>query len=121
MRTLHKTAALAATALVATGGIAVSAPTASAATSAGSSACNLNTKNTTYKTTTAVKFRSGPSTGYTSRGRLGRGTRVYVVCFKDANYGVGVSNGYDWAYGKITSGANKGKVGWVADSYLKKA
>ncbi|MFJ9216521.1 SH3 domain-containing protein [Streptomyces sp. NPDC102383] len=121
MRTLHKTAALTATALAAVGGIAVSTPAASASTSVGSSACNINTKNSTYTATTSVKFRSGPSTGYASRGQLSRGTHVYVMCFKDADNGVGVSNSYDWAYGKVTGGTNKGEVGWIADRFLNKA
>ncbi|MFJ9085773.1 hypothetical protein ACIRL3_25460 [Streptomyces sp. NPDC102384] len=121
MRTLHKYAALTATALVTVGGLGISATAASAASTVGSSACTVNTKNATYRTTTSgVNLRRGPSTGYASKGQLGKGTTAYVVCFKEANNGIGVSNKPDWAYSKVTSGANKGTVGWIADSNIKK-
>ncbi|MCO6008305.1 hypothetical protein NE236_25330 [Actinoallomurus purpureus] len=102
--------------MVALGGVVA---TASAASAAGSSACTVNIRNATYKTTTAVRLRKGPSTSYTSLGLLSTGTRFYGTCNYDPSYGIGVSDKV-WTYGKVTSGANSGKWGWVFSSYLRK-
>ncbi|MFJ3946155.1 SH3 domain-containing protein [Streptomyces griseoaurantiacus] len=61
----------------------------------------------TYVETSNVKFRTGPSTKYTAKGLLTKGTKVYQPCQKGA-----------WSYIKVTSGAHKGEKGWVAGQYL---
>ncbi|CAM5737913.1 hypothetical protein SALBM311S_03746 [Streptomyces alboniger] len=65
----------------------------------------------TEKTTTTVNLRSGPGTSYASKGSLATGTKFDHYC---STYKSRV-----WVYGKVLSGANKGKWGWVAESYLK--
>ncbi|GAA4635911.1 hypothetical protein GCM10023196_083460 [Actinoallomurus vinaceus] len=102
--------------VVALGGVVA---TASAANAAGSSTCTVNIKDATYKTTTSVRLRKGPSTSYTSLGLLTTGTKFYGTCKYDPSYGIGVSDKV-WTYGKVTSGANTGKWGWVYSSYLKR-
>ncbi|MEV5748325.1 hypothetical protein AB0L00_10940 [Actinoallomurus sp. NPDC052308] len=102
---------------VALGGVVA---TATAASAVGSSKCTVNITDSTYKTTTTVKFRTGPSTGYTALGSLSTGTKFYGTCKYDPSYGIGVSDQV-WTYGKVTSGANTGKWGWVYSSYLKRA
>ncbi|MFF4802732.1 SH3 domain-containing protein [Streptomyces sp. NPDC001351] len=62
-----------------------------------------------YKTTENVNLRKGPGTKYTSLGILTKGTRIYMYCNKDLL----------WYYGKVTSGANKGKKGWVSAYYIR--
>ncbi|MEV8564938.1 SH3 domain-containing protein [Streptomyces sp. NPDC051322] len=99
------------------GGVVAIAPTASAA---GSSTCTVDIANATYKTTTSVNLRTGPGAGYTSQGILATGTHFYGTCKYDTSYGVGVPYNV-WTYGKVTSGANSGKWGWVSADYLKKA
>ncbi|MDW6059408.1 hypothetical protein SAZ11_16970 [Streptomyces sp. FXJ1.4098] len=49
-----------------------------------------------------------PGTSYSSLGVLYKGTDFTEYCTKD----------YKWSYGKVTSGANKGKKGWVKYSLL---
>lgn len=63
------------------------------------------------KTTTAANLRTGPSTGHTSLGILAKGTGFTHYC-------LAYPSGTNWAWGKVTSGANKGKTGWVAYAYL---
>ncbi|MEV3966975.1 SH3 domain-containing protein [Streptomyces sp. NPDC050698] len=65
----------------------------------------------TQKTSTTVNLRSGPGTSYTSKGSLAKGTKFDHYC---STY-----KSQSWVYGKVLSGANKGKWGWVAESYLK--
>lgn len=62
-------------------------------------------------TTTAVNLRTGPGTGYTSLGILSKGTGFTHYC-------LAYPNGQNWAWGKVTSGPNAGKTGWVYYSYL---
>ncbi|MCZ1011958.1 SH3 domain-containing protein [Streptomyces lydicus] len=54
----------------------------------------------------AWNYRSGPSTGYTSRGHLYRGDKLKVFCSKG-----------NWYYSQLTarskSGIPKGTKGWV--------
>ncbi|MEH0420166.1 SH3 domain-containing protein [Streptomyces sp. B21-083] len=65
----------------------------------------------TLKATTTVNLRSGPGTSYTAKGSLATSTKFEQYC---STY-----KSQTWDYGKVLSGANKGKWGWVADSYLK--
>ncbi|GCB46573.1 hypothetical protein SNL152K_3871 [Streptomyces sp. NL15-2K] len=55
-----------------------------------------------------MNLRSGPGAKYTSKGILYKSTRFAEYCNKD----------FKWGYGKVTSGPNKGKWGWVAYNYL---
>ncbi|MFJ9818798.1 SH3 domain-containing protein [Streptomyces sp. NPDC101151] len=57
---------------------------------------------------TAVNLRSGPATKYKSLGILYKGARFTEYCNKD----------FKWSYGKVVSGPNKGKRGWVKYAYL---
>ncbi|MFH0245872.1 SH3 domain-containing protein [Streptomyces sp. HK10] len=108
MRTLLRRAATgAATVALLTGGAVAMAPSAAAV---GSSACTKNIANYSGDiTASAVHLRSGPSTGYTSKGLLYRNTDVYVYC---------TASGGSWSYLKATSGANSGRYGWVATRYI---
>ncbi|MFD4560182.1 SH3 domain-containing protein [Streptomyces sp. NPDC058469] len=63
------------------------------------------------ETTTAINLRTGAGTKYTSLGILSKGVRFTEYCNKD----------FKWSYGTVTSGANKGKKGWVSSSYLEVA
>lgn len=105
MRIARRIAAAAASTAVILGGAVLTAPTASAASLP--SACNLIVTQT-KEAATSVNLRSGPGTSYTSLGILSTGTDFTEYCTKD----------YQWSYGKVTSGANKGKTGWVKYSYL---
>ncbi|SDM63188.1 hypothetical protein SAMN04487981_10258 [Streptomyces sp. cf386] len=58
---------------------------------------------------TAVNLRSGPGTKYTSKGILYKNTRFSEYC---TNWN------YNWGYGKVASGPNKGKWGWVSTFHL---
>ncbi|WP_107421352.1 SH3 domain-containing protein [Streptomyces nanshensis] len=59
-----------------------------------------------------MNLRNGPSTGYYSKGQLGKGTNFYVYCSH-------VSGTYTpWYYGKVTSGVHSGTKGWVFGDYL---
>ena len=61
------------------------------------------------KATKAVNLRSGPGTKYTSLGILSKGTRYTPSCMtKDAK----------WLYGKVDTGPNKGRKGWVYRTYM---
>ncbi|WP_244190727.1 SH3 domain-containing protein [Streptomyces caeruleatus] len=61
------------------------------------------------KATKAVNLRSGPGTKYTSLGILSKGTRYTPTCMtKDAS----------WLYGKVGTGPNKGRKGWVYWTYM---
>ncbi|MFK0179664.1 SH3 domain-containing protein [Streptomyces xanthochromogenes] len=63
------------------------------------------------RTTTDVNLRTGPSTSYTSIGLLTTGTGFTHYC-------LAYPNGNNWAWGKVTSGANAGRAGWVYYNYL---
>ncbi len=65
---------------------------------------------TRYKTRDALNYRSGPGTGYASKGVLKKGTKVYVV----RGYSKTV-NGYKWYMIK-----RSGSYYYVAAKYLKK-
>ncbi|SCF97326.1 SH3 domain-containing protein [Streptomyces sp. Ncost-T10-10d] len=97
--------------LLASGGTASAAPSAAAAIP---SACTYQwNEPRKAATTTAVNLRSGPSTSYTSLGLLSKGTGFTHYCLKgDVNP--------SWAWGKVTTGANAGKSGWVRYDYLNK-
>ncbi|MDX3230165.1 SH3 domain-containing protein [Streptomyces sp. ME19-01-6] len=101
----RRIAAAAASAAVILGGAVLTAPTASAASLP--KACNL-IGTQTKEVTDAVHLRSGPGTSYSSLGLLQDGNDFTEYCTKD----------YKWSYGKVTSGANKGKKGWVKYSLL---
>ena len=105
MRIVRTIAAAAASAAVILGGAVVAAPSASAASLP--AACNL-VLTLTKEASTSVNLRSGPGTSYTSLGILATGVNFTEYCTKD----------YAWSYGKVTSGANKGKLGWVKYSLL---
>jgi uncharacterized protein YraI len=105
VRIAQRIAAAAASAAVILGGAVLTAPTASAASLP--KACNLIVTQT-KEASAAVNLRSGPGTNYTSLGLLSKGTDFTEYCTKD----------YKWSYGKVTSGANKGKKGWVKYSLL---
>lgn len=105
MRIARRIAATATSAAVILGGAVLAAPTASAASLP--AACNLIVTQT-KDVSDAVNLRSGPGTSYASLGVLYNGTKFTEYCTKD----------YQWSYGKVTSGANKGKKGWVKYSLL---
>ncbi|MFE7275330.1 SH3 domain-containing protein [Streptomyces sp. NPDC057623] len=88
-------------------GIAI-APTASAASLPKD--C-LEVYQVNKKMTEAVHLRKGPGKKYTSLGILSKGTRFINYCTKD----------FYWYYGKVTSGPNKGRKGWVTIAYMKDA
>ncbi|MFF4934972.1 SH3 domain-containing protein [Streptomyces griseofuscus] len=101
-------AVAASTALIA-GGALLTAPTASAASLP--KACNWTWAwPQKHGIKTAVNLRSGPGTKYASLGILYKSTTPHFTeyCNKD----------FKWDYGVVTSGANKGKKGWVSDQYL---
>lgn len=101
-----RAAAIAAAVAIAVGGALITATPASAV---GSSSCNWTWAYAQdMKTNTAVNLRNGPSTAYYSKGILSKGTRFKEYCNKDFN----------WSYGKVLTGANAGKWGWVYSSYL---
>ncbi|MDO0912100.1 SH3 domain-containing protein [Streptomyces sp. DT2A-34] len=62
----------------------------------------------TMKTDAAVNLRKKPTRSSTSLGILQKGTKFRTYCSKD----------FLWYYGKVGSGANKGKYGWVVADYL---
>lgn len=112
MNTLtRRVATVATTGALLLGGAVATASTASAAT-VGSGSCTHQIKINTDVYTT-VKFRTGPGTKYTATGQLSKGTRVYWQCNKGDN-----GKPSAWGYVKVTSGAHKGKTGWVAAQYI---
>ncbi|MET8982531.1 SH3 domain-containing protein [Streptomyces sp. NPDC004539] len=105
MRIVRTIATATASVAVLLGTTALTAPTASAASLP--SQCNL-VLTLTKEASTSLNLRSGPGTSYTSLGILATGVKFTEYCTKD----------YAWSYGKVTSGANKGKTGWVKYSLL---
>ncbi|MEU7486408.1 SH3 domain-containing protein [Streptomyces sp. NPDC042319] len=93
---------LAATAVLA-GGAVVTAPAASAV---GSSKCNWDFSNVQFDVVQKAALRTGPSTKYSSKGTLSKGTKFYYYC----EYKKGSTT---WIYGKVQSGAHKGAKGWA--------
>ncbi|GAA3137516.1 hypothetical protein ACFQ0X_29635 [Streptomyces rectiviolaceus] len=105
-RIAARLAGVAAVGAVVAGGTVALAPAASAV---GSSACTKNVENYYSQTDTTVKFRTGPGTGYTAKGTVGEGRRVYVTC---------TAAGGKWAFLKVLSGPHKGETGWIAYKWL---
>ncbi|CAL9676920.1 hypothetical protein SUDANB105_07975 [Streptomyces sp. enrichment culture] len=111
MRLHSRVAAVASAAvLMAAGATLATAPTAAAVSIPSKCQYQWNTPHNA-KTTTGVNLRTGPSISYTSLGLLTKGTGFTHYC-------LAYPNGTNWAWGKVTSGANKGKTGWVAYAYL---
>ncbi|MFF4531549.1 SH3 domain-containing protein [Streptomyces sp. NPDC001407] len=98
------------TAALALGGAVAMAPTASAAGGPGREACNAGSFDRVESVSTGdgVNFRTGPGTGYTSRGLLYNGTKIYVGCFSSKGF----------AYVQVRSGAHSGQYGWVSTDYI---
>lgn len=93
------------------GGAVVTAPTAAAV---GASACNTpDAQPGNLRVDTTIHLRSGPSTNYTSRGLLQKGTEIRYRCSKNTGPGA-----VRWHYGQVISGANNGKYGWVYYKYV---
>ncbi|CAM5703572.1 hypothetical protein SALBM311S_00634 [Streptomyces alboniger] len=109
MTAFRRTAAMTlSTALLAGGAIAL-APTASAASSP---KCTYNvTDFTGVVDGDGVNYRTGPSTGYTAKGRLYDGDRLRIYCGKS-----------NWYYSKLTKrskgGLAKGTTGWIRSDML---
>ncbi|MFD5079519.1 SH3 domain-containing protein [Streptomyces sp. NPDC058371] len=77
-----------------------------------SSKCSVNWSNFDAKVgKNAWNYRTGPSTGYSSRGYLYRGDKLKVLCSKGS-----------WDYSELTqrsnSGIAKGTRGWVREDGL---
>lgn len=107
MRIATRIAAAAASTAVLVGGAVLAAPTASAASLP--KACDWEWGwSTQNKATATVNLRKGPGTKHASLGILQKGTRFTEYCNKE----------FKWDYGKVTSGPNKGKWGWVKSEYL---
>lgn len=86
--------------------------TASTASAVDSSACNSGRYD--YRsviTGSSVNLRSGPGTGYSSKGLLSKGTNTFFYCYK--TYG----SDWAWSYVKVTSGTHTGTKGWVRADY----
>ncbi|MFF2206347.1 hypothetical protein [Streptomyces sp. NPDC058145] len=112
----RRVATLATAVTLLAGAAAVAAPTASAV---GSSACHYNvTRETSTVTVNGVNFRTGPGTGYASKGLLYKGDTYVAYC--------GVRKGtaahpQAWLYTKLShrskSGLASGTWGWVRDGF----
>lgn len=63
-------------------------------------------------TTARVNLRTGPGTGYSSMGILGKNTRAFLMGSKKAK------NGEDWYQLKIAEGPLKGKIGYLHYRYF---
>ncbi|BCM69022.1 hypothetical protein EASAB2608_04356 [Streptomyces sp. EAS-AB2608] len=106
MNITTRIASVAASSALLIGGATVAAPTASAASLP--KACTWEwAYPQSERITTAVNLRSGPGTKYKSLGILYKAVRFTEYCNKD----------FKWSYGKVASGPNKGKKGWVKTSY----
>ncbi|MER6011045.1 SH3 domain-containing protein [Streptomyces bluensis] len=106
---LNRFVAVAASSAVLLGGAIATAPTASAE-SLPKACTTIEVPEQRKVTKSIVHLRSGPGTKYTSKGLLQKGTKFDEWCNKRKS----------WSYGKVLSGANKGKKGWVAYRYLKR-
>ncbi|MGP3777127.1 hypothetical protein ACTWJ8_40465 (plasmid) [Streptomyces sp. SDT5-1] len=106
--------------LVATG-VATELTTAGPASAApghyGASACNKNTVNKTYKMKYSdVQLLWGPGTQYDSRAGVGKGKKFRRYCSLYKTPGQ-----YGWHYGKVLTGANAGKKGWIYGANMRAA
>ncbi|MFI1701412.1 SH3 domain-containing protein [Streptomyces bobili] len=111
MRIAARVAALTSAVLLTAGGATLAvAPTASAISRPSQCQYVWNTPHTA-KTTAVVNLRTGPRTSYTSIGILSKGTGFTHYC-------IAYPAGNNWAWGKVSSGANAGKWGWVYYNYL---
>ncbi|MCF1593385.1 SH3 domain-containing protein [Streptomyces muensis] len=106
-RNLVRVSAAAATTAAILGGAILAAPTASAASLPKSCTWEWAWPQR-MEATSDVNLRSGPGTKYASLGILFKGARFTEYCDKD----------HDWSYGKVTSGPNNGKWGWVKSDYV---
>ncbi|MFD4764013.1 SH3 domain-containing protein [Streptomyces sp. NPDC058439] len=100
------------TASVLLGGAVALAPAANAV---GSSKCNIKDAKpgSVWKTTTGnVNLRSGPGTGYSSKGQLAKGTNFTYHCTYKTSDGKNL-----WYYSTVRQGAHKGVTGWVSWKY----
>ncbi|WP_433406956.1 SH3 domain-containing protein [Streptomyces sp. CA-146814] len=97
---------------IALGGAVALAPAANAV---GSSKCNIKDAlpGGVWETSASnVNLRSGPSTSYSSKGQLKKGTDFTYHC----TYKVGNRKGL-WYYGTVRQGAHKGTKGWIFWQY----
>ncbi|MFG2895259.1 hypothetical protein [Streptomyces sp. NPDC048248] len=110
----HAAAATVAAGLLTSGAIAMASP----ASAVGSSACvHSSVPNDTERqrhadaygisNTSGVNLRTGPGTGYSAKGSLSRFTGMTITC---------TSSHDRWLYGKVATGANKGKWAGSATS-----
>lgn len=109
MNLVTRAAVAAASTVALLAGVTATAPAASAVTPK-EAGCHYWSKTFHPKTTTAINLRSGPGTKYTSLGILGKGTQYAWYCEVIKT---------NWSYGKVESGPNKGRLGWVSSDYLR--
>ncbi|MDH2390115.1 SH3 domain-containing protein [Streptomyces sp. HNM0663] len=108
MKLTSRAAAVTVAATLILGGAVMAASPASAV---GSSACDYRpVYSPVSKASTNVNLRNGPSTSYYSKGLLTKGTRFDPLCS---------AKNHVWFYGKVLSGANAGKWGWVNGYHLR--
>ncbi|AVZ70961.1 SH3 domain-containing protein [Streptomyces lunaelactis] len=106
MRVKSRAVAITTSVLVAFGGAVLTAAPASAV---GSSSCNFTWAwPQDNRTTATVNLRNGPGTGYYSKGIVAKGSLFTEYCNKD----------WKWSYGKVMSGPNTGKWGWISKAYI---
>ncbi|MFF4699963.1 SH3 domain-containing protein [Streptomyces chattanoogensis] len=111
MRIAARVVALTSAVLLTAGGATLAvAPTASAVSMPSKCQYAWNDPHKA-KTTAVVNLRTGPSRSYVSIGTLSKGTRFTHYC-------LAYPHGHNWAWGKVTSGANAGRWGWVYYNYL---
>ncbi|WP_374778580.1 SH3 domain-containing protein (plasmid) [Streptomyces sp. NBC_01310] len=109
---LRRTATAATVGTLLLGGVLVAATSASAA---GSSTCNIDDAKpgSVWETSTSnVNLRSGPGTGYSSKGQLRSGTDFTYHCSYLTSDGKNL-----WYYGTVREGYHKGVSGWVSWRY----
>ncbi|WP_416974630.1 hypothetical protein [Streptomyces sp. 4F14] len=103
-----RTVALAVSAVLLAGGAMALAPAASAVAS---SSCSYRTGFTGTVDGNGVNYRTGPSTGFVSKGLLYDGDQVRISCGKGA-----------WFYGSLAKrskgGPAKGATGWIRSDML---
>lgn len=104
---LVRVSAAAATTAVIVGGAVLTAPAASAASLPKSCTWEWAWPQK-MEITSDVNLRSGPGKKYTSLGILYKGARFTEYCDKN----------HSWSYGKVASGPNNGKWGWVKTDYV---
>ncbi|MFM9615218.1 SH3 domain-containing protein [Streptomyces niveiscabiei] len=109
MNLVTRAAVAAASTVALLAGVTATAPAASAVTPK-EAGCPYWGELFPFKTTAPINLRVGPGTKHKSLGILRTGTRYSEWCVVDS---------YEWAYGKVTNGQNRGKWGWVSTKYLK--